>query len=617
MPALAVAEALRAEGAEVVFVGGARAEAQLVPAAGFTLHTIAVEGLSRTNPLRALRALALALAALPRARALLKRLAPDAVMGGGGYVAGPVGLAAISLGIPVVLTEADSHLGLTNRMLAPFARRVCLAFPLSSHGGPRYRVTGRPVPAAGEGAPPRARAHGRGPEETRACWCSVARWAHGRSTWRRSMPIARSPSTCFTFAAAANIASWPSASFPPDTTCASTSSWPISGMRSPLPIWSSRARAGPVFEIAAHGLPAILVPYPHATAGHQEANARWMSDGGAAVTIPDRRADAPPPEKRDAGPARRQAPPGGDGIGLAGACPVHRPQRRWPRSCCVRPHERIGGSGERERPWSGRRLHFVGVGGAGMSGYARVAHALGAAVSGSDSAAGAQLERLAADGVLRASVGHAGENVPAGDGVELIYSSAVAADNVERVAARERGIPERPRAELLTELTALRRTIAVAGTHGKTTTASMLVHALRAAGLEPGWLVGGSVGGGLANAAWGGGEWLVVEADESDRSMLSLKVEIAVLTNVELDHHATFASLAELREAFRLFLTDPPFAVIWNRPELLELRTGRGRPLRRATISFSRPAARASPGTGTRYAWPFPAPTTPSTPPGR
>ena len=94
----------------------------------------------------------------------------------------------------------------------------------------------------------------------------------------------------------------------------------------------------------------------------------------------------------------------------------------------------------------------------------------------------------------------------------------------------------------------------MAGTHGKTTTASMLVHALRAAGLEPGWLVGGPVGGGLANAEWGAGEWLVVEADESDRSMLSLNVEIAVLTNVELDHHASFASLAELRAAFRAFL---------------------------------------------------------------
>jgi UDP-N-acetylmuramate--alanine ligase len=225
-------------------------------------------------------------------------------------------------------------------------------------------------------------------------------------------------------------------------------------------------------------------------------------------------------------------------------------------------------------PWQGRRLHFVGVGGAGMSGYARVARALGAEVSGSDAASSPYLDALAADGVLRASIGHAAENLPGGEGVQLIYSSAVPADNPVRVAARERGLAERPRAELLAELSALKRTIAVAGTHGKTTTSSMLVHALRASGLEPSWLVGGPIGGELPNAGWGSGEWLVVEADESDRSMLSLSVEIAVLTNVELDHHASFASLAELREAFREFLSGPPRAVIWDRPELLELRTG-------------------------------------------
>jgi UDP-N-acetylmuramate--alanine ligase len=223
-------------------------------------------------------------------------------------------------------------------------------------------------------------------------------------------------------------------------------------------------------------------------------------------------------------------------------------------------------------PWSGRRLHFVGVGGAGMSGYARAAHALGAAVTGSDSALSPYAERLAADGVLEARVGNDAANVPAGEGVELIYSSAVPAENPERVAARERGLAERPRAELLAELTALKRTIAVAGTHGKTTTASMLVHALRAAGLEPGWLVGAPVGSGLPNAQWGEGEWLVVEADESDRSMLSLDLEIAVLTNVELDHHASFGSLAELEEAFRAFLARAKAAiVVWDRPELREL----------------------------------------------
>jgi UDP-N-acetylmuramate--alanine ligase len=225
-------------------------------------------------------------------------------------------------------------------------------------------------------------------------------------------------------------------------------------------------------------------------------------------------------------------------------------------------------------PWSGRRLHFVGVGGAGMSGYARAAHALGAQISGSDRADSPYLERLREEGVLEASIGHDAANLPDGEEVEVVYSSAIPPENPERAAARERGLRERPRAELLGELSALRRTIAVAGTHGKTTTASMLVHILRAAGADPAWLVGAPVGGGLPNAHWGAGEWLVVEADESDRSMLALAVEIAVLTNVELDHHASFASLAELRAAFRAFLEKPRFAVVWDRPEFLELRTG-------------------------------------------
>jgi UDP-N-acetylmuramate--alanine ligase len=241
-----------------------------------------------------------------------------------------------------------------------------------------------------------------------------------------------------------------------------------------------------------------------------------------------------------------------------------------------------------------------------MSGYARAAHALGATVSGSDRASTPYLESLRREGVLDALIGHAASNVPSGADVELVHSSAVPADNPERVAARERGLADRPRAELLAELTALRRTIAVAGAHGKTTTCSMIVHILREAGIDPSWLVGSSVGAGLANSYWAPthpapahpgdptdpthlahsahptnpthpapnhpGEWLVVEADESDRSMLSLDVEIAVLTNVELDHHATFGSLAELREAFREFLARAKRSiVIWDRPELLEL----------------------------------------------
>jgi UDP-N-acetylmuramate--alanine ligase len=225
---------------------------------------------------------------------------------------------------------------------------------------------------------------------------------------------------------------------------------------------------------------------------------------------------------------------------------------------------------ERSQPWAGRRLHFVGVGGAGMSGYALVAIQLGAGVSGSDQRESPALARLRARGA-EVVVGHSATNVPDGDGVELVYSSAVPPDNVERREARRRGLVERPRADLLAELTAGRPTIAVAGAHGKTTTASVTAHVLRECGFDPGFLIGGDVASLGANADRGGDGWLVVEADESDRSMLSLSVDIAVLTNVDLDHHATFGSLAELEEAFRAFLASAPRAVIWNRPELLAL----------------------------------------------
>src|ERR1700712_4562028 len=148
VPALAVADALRDEaGARVVFVGGERAEKTLVPEAGYELRPIAVEGLSRTNPLQAARGVVKAATAVRAAQKILRDVRPDAVMGGGGYVAGPVGAAAAAGRIPLVLTEADSHMGLTNRLLAGRARRVCLAFPIAGRDDPaKYLVTGRPVP---------------------------------------------------------------------------------------------------------------------------------------------------------------------------------------------------------------------------------------------------------------------------------------------------------------------------------------------------------------------------------------------------------------------------------------------------------------------------------------
>jgi UDP-N-acetylmuramate--alanine ligase len=215
--------------------------------------------------------------------------------------------------------------------------------------------------------------------------------------------------------------------------------------------------------------------------------------------------------------------------------------------------------------WSGRRLHFVGIGGAGMSGLALVARELGADVTGSDRSAGsASVTRLRAAGIVPVE-GHAAANVP--EGAEVVYSTAIPPENPERAMAAR----ELHRADLLAELTRLRPTIAVSGTHGKTTTSSMLVHALRGTGMDPGYLVGGEVRSTGSNAGWGTGEWLVVEADESDRSLLKLDRRVAVLTNAELDHHATYSSQRDVEATFREFLAPAEDAVVWDRPELLAL----------------------------------------------
>jgi len=226
-----------------------------------------------------------------------------------------------------------------------------------------------------------------------------------------------------------------------------------------------------------------------------------------------------------------------------------------------------------ERPWAGRRVHVVAIGGAGMSGLALVAQALGARVTGSDRAESSYLVRVKEAGI-EVAIGHAAGNVPEGDDVEVVYSTAIPLDNPERAAARERGLAELHRSELLAQVSELRPTIAVAGTHGKTTTTSMVVHALIGCGMDPAYLIGGELRSTGSNAAWGAGEWLVAEADESDRSMLRLRRDVAVVMNVELDHHATYGSHIELEQAFREFLAPAANAVVWNRSALLALREG-------------------------------------------
>ena len=234
--------------------------------------------------------------------------------------------------------------------------------------------------------------------------------------------------------------------------------------------------------------------------------------------------------------------------------------------------------------WPSRILHFVGIGGAGMSGLALVCHRLGATVTGSDRADSSYLLRLREAG-LEPVLGHDAGAVPAD--AEVVVSTAIADDNPELARARERDQRVLHRGELLAELCGAGRLIAVAGTHGKTTTAGMIVHALREIGADPGFFIGGELpgageDGAAANAGWGGApsrrrgsgvappavEWIVAEADESDASFLALRPEIAVVTNVELDHHARWSSRAELLDAFARFSAPASGVVLGADPEL-------------------------------------------------
>lgn len=204
-----------------------------------------------------------------------------------------------------------------------------------------------------------------------------------------------------------------------------------------------------------------------------------------------------------------------------------------------------------------RHIHFVGIGGVGMSGIAEVLFNLGYVISGSDLADGSTLKRLAELG-MQTYVGHAGKNVDGADAV--VTSTAVRDDNPEVLVARERRIPVVPRALMLAELMRLKRGIAIAGTHGKTTTTSLVASVLAEAGLDPTFVIGGRLNSAGANARLGSGDYIVVEADESDASFLNLLPVMAVVTNIDADHMETYGQdFSRLKSAFVDFLHRMPF----------------------------------------------------------
>jgi UDP-N-acetylglucosamine--N-acetylmuramyl-(pentapeptide) pyrophosphoryl-undecaprenol N-acetylglucosamine transferase len=280
---MAVADELRASGAEVSFLGTReRIEAELVPAAGYEMDFIKVRGIDRRNPLRAARAGFEALGAVGAARKVLRRRGADAVVGGGGYVAGPAGLAAVLTGTPLVLTEADSHLGLANRLLARRARRVCLAFPIEGREGDPYLVTGRPVPKAVlEGDRAKARERFGIAADAR---CLLV---FGGSQGARSINLAAIEAFAERgerdfaeleqrLAPAPHAERYTLLAYEPN----------LGDVLAAANLVLARS-GGSIFEVVAVGRPAVLVPYPFATADHQTANAEWMRAAGAASVITD------------------------------------------------------------------------------------------------------------------------------------------------------------------------------------------------------------------------------------------------------------------------------------------------------------------------------------------
>jgi UDP-N-acetylmuramate--alanine ligase len=201
-------------------------------------------------------------------------------------------------------------------------------------------------------------------------------------------------------------------------------------------------------------------------------------------------------------------------------------------------------------------VHFIGIGGIGMSGIAEVLHNLGYKVQGSDQADSANVQRLRDKGI-ECFVGHRAENI--GDAEVVVVSTAIKKTNPELIAAREKLLPIVRRAEMLAELMRFRQAVAIGGTHGKTTTTSMVATLLDAGGLDPTVINGGIINAYGTNARMGEGEWMVVEADESDGTFLKLPADVAVVTNIDPEHLDHYGSFDKVREAFRQFVENVPF----------------------------------------------------------
>jgi UDP-N-acetylglucosamine--N-acetylmuramyl-(pentapeptide) pyrophosphoryl-undecaprenol N-acetylglucosamine transferase len=284
LPALAVAESLRRHGAEVTFASNS--DSRLARDAGYELDVFDVEGFPREVSVRLAKALGRAAAAVPACVRILRRRRPDVVLGGGGYVAGPMVLAAGSMRIPAALSEADAHLGLANRLAAPFAKVVFLAYPVEGVGPPKYQVVGRPIPARSQ---PGDRVEARRRFELPEKGPVVLVFGGSQGAQR----LNEAALEAFGSSAAAVLHLAGERDYPALADRVGRREYRL------LPFTDDFGAAlaaadlvvaragGSVWEIAAAGRPALLVPYPHATADHQAENARYFERGGGAVLVPE------------------------------------------------------------------------------------------------------------------------------------------------------------------------------------------------------------------------------------------------------------------------------------------------------------------------------------------
>ena len=579
-PALAIAEALRAT-RDIVWLGTERGiEARLVPAAGYPVEWIEVEGLRGKGLGRWLTAPVRLIKAVVQARQALKRRRPGVVLGLGGFASGPGGIAAWLAGAPLVIHEQNAVAGLTNRWLARLAAFIAEGFPGSFPATQRAIYVGNPVrPEIAALPPPRQRFESRnGPMRL-----FVFGGSQGATALNRLVPAA--------------VAMLPGSRRPwvlhqtgEKDREATEAAYRAAGIQAEVRAF--------IDDMAAAYANADLVISRVGRLDRRRARGRRCRRHPRAVSrrcrrSPDAQCRVARARQRGAGRlgngahgARARQPPGNALRQRALAAPRHggcgagprRDRRRAPRRGPLPAGGRRAHMSDRMRRVN--LIHLIGIGGAGMGGIAEVLVNLGYAVQGSDLRANAVTARLAKMGV-RIFVGHEAAQV-AGASV-VVVSSAVAPENPELVAAVAARIPVVRRAEMLGELMRFRQGIAVAGTHGKTTTTSLVASVLAEGGLDPTFVIGGLLKSAGSNAKLGTSRYLVAEADESDASFLHLQPVIAIVTNIDNDHLGTHGGdFEKLKQSFVEFLHNLPFyglAVLCSDDEVVrEILPQVGRP---------------------------------------